>query len=138
MIAALSVEEVLAPWRREMLLEAATYLIAVALLLVLGAGSYRYQRRTAAAETTIRISEARHRLLTENSRDMISIKPTFGGDRSYVSPASRNVVGWEPEEFAKLACYGFHPSRRFRRRHDTLCHDEARQRRDHGHLPGSP
>ena len=109
-VAALSVEEVLAPWRREMLLEVATYLIAVALLVVLGAGSYRYQRRTAAAEATIRISEARHRLLTENSRDMISIKPTFGGDRTYVSPASRNVVGWEPEEFAKLPAADFiHP-----------------------------
>jgi diguanylate cyclase (GGDEF)-like protein/PAS domain S-box-containing protein len=42
-----------------------------------------------------------HRLVTENSRDVIIIA-NFDGKRSYVSSASENMGGWKPEEAATL------------------------------------
>lgn len=44
-------------------------------------------------------SEARYRLLAENSTDTI-IRSTTDGHRLYVSPSIRRLVGWEPDEFA--------------------------------------
>jgi diguanylate cyclase (GGDEF)-like protein/PAS domain S-box-containing protein len=38
-----------------------------------------------------------HRLVTENSRDVIVVAD-LGGNRSYVSSASMRMVGWKPEE----------------------------------------
>ena len=42
-----------------------------------------------------------HRLVTENSRDVI-IVADFSGKRSYVSPASESMGGWKPEEAMAL------------------------------------
>jgi diguanylate cyclase (GGDEF)-like protein/PAS domain S-box-containing protein len=44
---------------------------------------------------------ALHQLVTENSRDAI-ILADFDGNRSYVSAAAQRLVGWPPEEFAKV------------------------------------
>ena len=38
-----------------------------------------------------------HRMVTENSRDVI-IVANFDGNRSYVSSAAESMVGWKPEE----------------------------------------
>ena len=55
-------------------------------------------------------AENRYRLLAENASDLIALKPTLAGPRSYVSPASRAVVGWEPDELAVLPTDQFvHP-----------------------------
>ncbi|MBX9931375.1 MAG: PAS domain S-box protein [Methylobacterium sp.] len=55
-------------------------------------------------------AEDRYRLLAENASDLIVLKPSFQGRRSYVSPSSPRVVGWEPEELTHLPPEGYiHP-----------------------------
>lgn len=44
---------------------------------------------------------ALHTLVTENSRDAI-IVADFNGRRSYVSAAVQRLIGWPPEEFARM------------------------------------
>jgi diguanylate cyclase (GGDEF)-like protein/PAS domain S-box-containing protein len=52
------------------------------------------QRRLA---LRVRESELRYRVLAEHSRDLVvRIRPD--GRRTYVSPSSREILGWEPEE----------------------------------------
>ena len=59
-------------------------------------------RRQAAEGPNARTSEARYRLVAENSSDLIIVKPSFDGPRAYVSPACRAMLGYEPEELATL------------------------------------
>jgi diguanylate cyclase (GGDEF)-like protein/PAS domain S-box-containing protein len=50
-----------------------------------------------------------HRLVTENSRDVITIAD-FDGNRSYVSSAAQTMGGWKPEEaFALTSLQLVHP-----------------------------
>jgi diguanylate cyclase (GGDEF)-like protein/PAS domain S-box-containing protein len=49
------------------------------------------------AENKLRASEARYRFLAEHSADMILLVDR-DGNRIYVSPASRKLLGFEPEE----------------------------------------
>ena len=59
--------------------------------------------RIAAMQQEIAISESRHRLLTDNASDLITMfSPEF--QRLYVSPACRDLLGYEPEEMV-----GAHP-----------------------------
>lgn len=57
----------------------------------------------AAVQKELAVSEGRHRLLAENANDMIILfSPEFR--RLYVSPACRDLLGYEPEELI-----GSHP-----------------------------
>jgi len=69
------------------------------LLLLAGGASFgaRSVRSRRAAEQAVRASEERFRLLAENSTDMIT-RMTAYGVTLYVSPASRRLLGYEPEE----------------------------------------
>ncbi|HKJ38177.1 MAG TPA: PAS domain S-box protein [Anaerolineales bacterium] len=62
-------------------------------------------------DTTLKLleSESRFRLLAENSSDMISRHDTQGR-YTYVSPACRNLLGYEPEELIGHSAFEFiHP-----------------------------
>ncbi|MFE1598434.1 PAS domain-containing hybrid sensor histidine kinase/response regulator [Methylobacterium sp. ID0610] len=50
-----------------------------------------------AAEAALEASEARYRLLSENGSDMI-VQADLDTTRRYVSPACRELLGYEPEE----------------------------------------
>ncbi|MFE1601105.1 PAS domain-containing hybrid sensor histidine kinase/response regulator [Methylobacterium sp. ID0610] len=78
--------------------------------------------------TDRRSAEDRYRLLAENATDLISLRPIRGGKQVYVSPSSRAVVGWEPEEFKQLSIHQrLHP--------DDV---ERMQREAAGARPGVP
>ncbi len=61
------------------------------------------------AEEVVRESEERYRLLAENATDMI-VRATPEGAFTYVSPACRTLLGFEPEELVGRSGYSFiHP-----------------------------
>ncbi len=49
------------------------------------------------AEADLREREAHHRLLAENATDIITRKD-LNGRRTYISPACRDILGYEPED----------------------------------------
>lgn len=53
--------------------------------------------RQKATERKLQEIASLHRMVTENSRDVI-IVANFDGNRSYVSSAAESMVGWKPEE----------------------------------------
>ncbi len=54
-------------------------------------------RAIADREQRLKDGEARYRLLAENTTDVI-VQTDLGGSRTYVSPASRRLLGYAPEE----------------------------------------
>ena len=80
---------------------------------VVAAGRDVTDRR--AVEQSLAESESRYRLLADHSSDLIILKPTFGGVRTYVSPSLRSVVGYDPDEFAAISASDLiHPDDRER------------------------
>lgn len=79
-----------------------TYFVTVFFLLPL-------MLRKISKELRIQSSEARYRLLAENSADMICTHKK-GGDFIFVSPSSLNLIGYTPEELINKKLYSLiHP-----------------------------
>ncbi|HZH26317.1 MAG TPA: ATP-binding protein [Azospirillaceae bacterium] len=92
-----AVDDALANWYRDAVELAWAWVamtvtlgIFLALLLVEG-------QRQKRANSLVRQSEARYRLLAENATDLIE-RRDLNGKRLYVSPSAREVLGYTPEE----------------------------------------
>ena len=117
LLVTLARSEVLADWSSDIGRDVALVLGACALLAGLGLALVRALARREQLEAERRAtvalladSEARYRLLAENASDLIVLKPTMRSPRSYVSPAVRRILGWEPEAFAVLPVEAYlHP-----------------------------
>ena len=74
--------------------------VASAIMLVYGISVVLERQR--ATERRLQQTVSLHKLVTENSRDLI-VLADFNGDRPYVSSASESMGGWRPEEAAAFA-----------------------------------
>ncbi len=95
--AASSVDEVMAPWRHEALVQ--TIIIGVAALSLIGFGVALELRggQVRASAAALARSEAGYRMLAETATDMI-VLVDMDNVRLYVSPASLSLLGYHPEE----------------------------------------
>ena len=109
-------EDVLADWRRSALVLLAVLAAVLTLAGGLGRLQMRQVRRHAGdrqdlqrVAADLHASEARYRLLAENASDMI-VELDLEGRRTYVSPGSRAVLGYDPHELTGVSTFNFvHP-----------------------------
>jgi PAS domain S-box-containing protein len=100
-VAALAEDEVLADWRSDALLHLVAGGVLVAVIGLLGGGLALQIREGERARDALNQSETRYRLLAENSTDMIvCLGPD--GVRRFVSPGSRTLLGYAPDELIGL------------------------------------
>ena len=79
------------------------------------------------AEARLRADQARYRLLTESSTDLIS-RHSKDGTFLYASQAARRLLGFEPEELIGVSAYDlFHPDdlRALLRKDPSIFHDRG-------------
>jgi diguanylate cyclase (GGDEF)-like protein/PAS domain S-box-containing protein len=90
--AAVSEQETLAPWYKDVAVRLTVALLLAGLLAMLGLRLARQAQHRHEAERALAESEANFRLLTENSSDMVS-RVALDGRRTYVSPAVERLLG---------------------------------------------
>lgn len=96
-IAALSESEELADWRRDTAMRFLEAFAVAVLLATLGLRlAFDIQRRHAAERETA-AANAQYRLLADNATDIIA-RVGLDGVCRYISPSSRTILGYEPEE----------------------------------------
>ncbi len=93
----LSLDEVLAPYRTERLRVVLFGGFSTAVVALLLAVLLREQKRRESHRLALAASETRYRLLADNTTDMIT-HMDLTGRRRFVSPASRDLLGYIAEE----------------------------------------
>jgi len=92
-----AVDDVLAPWRRDLRILGAIFLACAVVIAAFAAYLVGQAARREAAETALNRSERRFRALIEQSNDMITVVDP-GGLVTYRSPSSAEVLGYPPDE----------------------------------------
>ncbi len=118
----LSENVVFAEWRQK-----AIFAVAAVFGLTSVAGLLAWRllvelQRRGAAERTARDSESRYRLLADHATDLI-LRVGLDGERHYVSPASRTLYGFAPDELTATNVFeALHPEDRgnLKAAHDAL------------------
>ena len=90
--------------------------LSIVLLFVFGMllfSQRRFNSRLRQIVAQVQESEARYRMLAENSRDMV-VRMRLDGHRLYVSPATKDLLGLEPAEFTEPRWDLVHPDDRER------------------------
>lgn len=100
-----AVTDVLVGWQAETVWRLAGTGLIVALLAWLGSRLARQFRRRQEMERALGESEMHFRMLTEMSGDMVT-QVALDGRRTYVSPASLQLLGWAPEELVGTRALG--------------------------------
>jgi len=89
--------DVLAAWRRSAEVEIAVAAVASIVIVLLGVFSVILLRRRSHAESIAAEAGRKYAMLAETATDVI-VRISSTGKRLYVSPACREVLGYEPEE----------------------------------------
>jgi diguanylate cyclase (GGDEF)-like protein/PAS domain S-box-containing protein len=93
----LATADILTDWRNDVRYDVAVATVLAAITVMLGAMIAVQLRWRTKAQTSLRESEARYRLLAEHAGDVV-IRLDLDGVRRYVSPSIEQVLGWTPEE----------------------------------------
>jgi PAS domain S-box-containing protein len=96
-LAARSFDEVLAPWRREALLQGTGLAAAAAALVGLGIGLARRERRMRAAEAAIRAAAAKQREILDSANDAF-VSLDGSGLVTALNRAAERMFGWPAAE----------------------------------------
>ncbi|MDB5360224.1 MAG: hypothetical protein JWO51_1521 [Rhodospirillales bacterium] len=102
---AVSRDAVFAEWRQKAGIVIAAVLFTILLTGFLGAFATLELRRRGRAERAAIESEMRYRLLADNASDLI-VLVDLDGIRRFISPASRTLYGYEPEEMMRSDMFG--------------------------------
>jgi diguanylate cyclase (GGDEF)-like protein/PAS domain S-box-containing protein len=109
-VIALSEEEALTIWRRQVLHDLIVTGVLLAILAGLGYALVHQTRQREAMQRDLLESEQRFRLIADNAGDVVGVFD-FEGNRHYISPSIKEVLGWSPEErLASTIFDSAHPS----------------------------
>jgi len=98
-------DTVYAEWRQKAEIVGAALAFTILLTVALLIFATLELRRRGLAEQAALESETRYRLLADNSSDLI-VLVDLDGIRRFVSPASRTLYGYEPEEMMRSDMFG--------------------------------
>ncbi len=103
----ISTDDALARWHAESALQSVALVLASAALVALAGVLERNNRAKARSLAESREADLRYRLITQNSSDLIVLRPRSSSPWFYVSPSSTEMLGWSPEDLMTL------PSKRY-------------------------